>query len=448
MSTPLPIAGRSSDTQASEPSVRFRQLSLGSFVAVLYAYCAAGPFGFEEMVSTSGPGMALLFLLLVPWLFSVPVSLATAELATTMPVEGGFYRWTRAAFGNWWGFQCGWWNWTGTFLMNAAYAAAIADYVAGLFPRVSPVEHWLLSLIPLALVAYLNIRGTRVVGKSTVILLLLVLIPVAILVALGSYGARQNPFVPFVPPGRSMREIFGVGFALALWVYSGYEQLSTMTEEIERPRRNFPLGLTIMVPLAIVTFALPFLAGLASYGHWQEWKTGYMVVLARQLGGHWLEVSMFSAAGLSLFLGMQSTLLSGSRLPFTMSEDGFFHPGLAKLDPRFRTPVRAILLSTILCAALVVLRVAELVAIYTWFRVATTGLTLLSLWRLRKTAPDLPRPFRVPGGNLGLAAVVFVPLILFSWALLNSPWQALIWGPSSLALGPLAFVLFGRHVKP
>ena len=67
------------------------------------------------MVSTSGPGMALLFILIVPWLFSVPMALASAEMATAMPVEGGFYRWTRAAFGDFWGFQCGWWNWTGTF---------------------------------------------------------------------------------------------------------------------------------------------------------------------------------------------------------------------------------------------------------------------------------------------------------------------------------------------
>ena len=109
------------------PSPRFERLKLGAFVAVLYAYCAAGPFGFEEMISMSGPGMALLFLIVVPWLFSLPVSLATAEMATAMPVEGGFYRWTRAAFGDFWGFQCGWWNWTGTFLMNGAYGVVLAD---------------------------------------------------------------------------------------------------------------------------------------------------------------------------------------------------------------------------------------------------------------------------------------------------------------------------------
>src|ERR1700757_4301210 len=132
-------------------ATRFRKIKLGAFVAVLYAYCAAGPFGFEEMISTSGPGMSLLFLLLVPWLFSLPMSLATAEMATAMPVEGGFYRWTRAAFGDFWGFQCGWWNWTGTFFMWASYGVVLADYVAQVTPIHSRFMYWAIAVTFLVL---------------------------------------------------------------------------------------------------------------------------------------------------------------------------------------------------------------------------------------------------------------------------------------------------------
>jgi hypothetical protein len=67
---------------------KLKKISLIPVVAVLYAYCAGGPFDYEAMVSTSGPGMALLFILIVPWLFSVPMALASAEMATAMPVEG------------------------------------------------------------------------------------------------------------------------------------------------------------------------------------------------------------------------------------------------------------------------------------------------------------------------------------------------------------------------
>ena len=66
--------------------------------------------------------MALVFLAFVPFFWSIPISFASAELNSLLPVQGGFYRWSRAAFGDFWGFQCGWWNWTGTFCSTACTA--------------------------------------------------------------------------------------------------------------------------------------------------------------------------------------------------------------------------------------------------------------------------------------------------------------------------------------
>jgi amino acid transporter len=420
----------------------FRKLTLGAFVAVLYAYCAAGPFGFEEMIRTSGPGMSLLFLIIVPWLFALPMSLATSEMATAMPVEGGFYRWTRSAFGDFFGYQCGFWNWSGTFLMNAAYAVALADYTAQLLPAVSSGwKHWCVALFFLLLVATVNILGIKLVGEVSIVLLLTVLAPVAIFTVLGFMHWQANPFAPLTPPGKPWREVYGVGLALGLWLYSGYEQLSTITEEVERPERNFPLGLAIMVPLAMITFMLPIMAGLAGSADWQNWTTGYIVTAARNIGGSWLAIAMFAAAMISVLLGLQSTLLSGARLPFTMAEDGYFHSSLAQLNQRFRTPVRGIVLSTIMCALLAVFSLPQLIAVYMWLRVATSVLTLLAVWRLRYTAPEMPRPFRIPGGTPGIAAVVFVPLGLFAWALINGDKSALFWGPAYMAAGPISYLL-------
>src|SRR6266849_1323495 len=332
-----------------------KKISLAPFVAVLYAYCAGGPFGFEAMVSTSGPGMALVFILVVPWLFSIPMALAAAEMATAMPVEGGFYRWTRAALGDFWGFQCGWWNCTGTFFMWSSYG------------------------------------------------LLLALVPVAILTYLGFSQARFNPFHPLMPPARPWREVYGVGLTLALWIYSGYKQVSTVIEEVDDPVRNFPRGLAIVVPLAAISFFFPIAAGLAALGNWQEWQTGYLVTAARQVGGPALEAGAFAAAAACTFVLLDSTVLSVSRVPFTMADDGYLHPSLARLHPRFGTPVRAIVISTMFCSLLAFASVTELIAIYAWMRSATAVLTLLSVWRLRRIAPDLKREFVVPGGKAGLA---------------------------------------------
>src|SRR5208282_3534351 len=109
------------DLRPSATSAAVRQIGFLPLLAIFYGYTAGGPFGYEVIFQRSGPGMALVFLTFVPLFWSIPVSFASAELNSVLPVQGGFYRWTRAAFGDFWGFQCGWWNWTGTFLLNASY---------------------------------------------------------------------------------------------------------------------------------------------------------------------------------------------------------------------------------------------------------------------------------------------------------------------------------------
>ncbi len=77
-----------------------RKAALLPFVFVMYAYATGGPFGLEDMVTTSGPGLTLLYHLFIPFFWCIPVSLVAAELTTAIPVEGGFYRWVRTAFGD------------------------------------------------------------------------------------------------------------------------------------------------------------------------------------------------------------------------------------------------------------------------------------------------------------------------------------------------------------
>jgi APA family basic amino acid/polyamine antiporter len=153
---------------------------------------------------------------------------------------------------------------------------------------------------------------------------------------------------------------------------------------------------------------------------------------------------MFTAAVVCTFVLLESTVLSATRLPFTMSQDGYFHPALAQLSPRFGTPARAIVLSVAICALLAWFSLTQLIAVYAWLRAATSVLTFLSVRRLRQIAPDLPRQFIIPGGKIGLAAVVVIPTVLFAWALINSDAQARVWGPLGLAIGPVAYLAARR----
>jgi amino acid transporter len=409
-------------------------------VAVLFAYCTGGPFSLESMIFESGPGLALTFLIVVAFLLAVPISLATAEMTTIMPVEGGFYRWSRTALGDFWGFQCGWWNWTGTFFMSAAYGVAVADYFDNWLPLHSRIEHWALAVLFILAVAYLNVRGIRVVGKLTLILLLIMFVPLFVFVILGFRQIQFNPFHPFLPTGRPWQGAFGAGLAIALWGYSGFEQLSTVIEEVENPERNFPIGLAIVIPLSIAVYVFTLAAGLAALGNWQEWQTGYLVTAGRLIGGNALGTGIFAASMIANFVLLDSTVLSVSRVPLTMAEDGYFHPALAKVSRRYGTPVRAILLSAILSAALAVFTVPQLISIYAWTRMATSVQTMLSFWQFRRKYPDTPRRFRAPGGKFTTLMMVIAPTLLFAWAMFYSDVETRKWGLLNLASGPLAYL--------
>jgi len=112
-----------------------KRASLFYFVFVMFAYTTGGPFGMEEMVTTSGPGLTLVYLLVIPMFWCIPVSLVAAELTTAIPVEGGFYRWVRAGYGNFWGFLAGWWNWSASWLLGGSYAVLFSDYLGIFFLR-------------------------------------------------------------------------------------------------------------------------------------------------------------------------------------------------------------------------------------------------------------------------------------------------------------------------
>jgi amino acid transporter len=155
-----------------------------SFVFVMFSYTTGGPFGMEEQVTTSGPGMTLLYHLLIPLFWCIPILLVAAELNTAMPVQGGFYRWVRAGYGDFWGFLVGWWNWTASFLLGSAYAVLFADYGKAYFPSITHTEHFAICVALIAVITYVNVRGISLVGKISTALEIAVLLPIIAMTAI------------------------------------------------------------------------------------------------------------------------------------------------------------------------------------------------------------------------------------------------------------------------
>jgi len=416
-----------------------RKAGLFYFVWVMFSYCTGGPFGLEDMITTSGPGMTLIYLLVIPFFWCIPVSLVSAELTTAMPVEGGFYRWVRAGFGDFWGFLAGWWNWSASFLLGSVYAVQFADYLGFYFPELTGWRHWIISLAIVAVITYINVRGIQMVGKFATALELFILLPVLVLVVIGLTKWHHNPFVPIVPPHQPTFKIFGVGLALGLWLYSGYEQCSTVAEEVENPRRTYPIALALVVPMSIAAYFLPTLASLAALGNWSSWHTGYFSTASQLIGGPWLGAWMTMAAMITYVSLLNATILASTRMPFAMAEDGYLPHALTGKHPRYGTPWIAIITSSAVYALLAIHSLLQLIAIYNWLRVATTVMTVLAAWQLRRKNPDMPRPFVIPGGRAGLMYSVVAVIIMSAVALLGSDRYGLIWGPVALGVGPVVY---------
>jgi len=165
------------------------------------------------------------------------------------------------------------------------------------------------------------------------------------------------------------------------------------------------------------------------------------------VGGAWLGHLMTIAAMIGNAALLNSTMLTATPMPFALAQDGYLPPFLTHRHPRYGTPWIAILISAAIYASLALHSLGELISIYVWLRAATTVMTVLSAWGLRRKSPDLPRAFRIPGGNSGLFYVVAMPVAMTYVAVRYSDPVALRWGPWALAAGPVVYFVVKWFAK-
>jgi amino acid transporter len=200
----------------------------------------------------------------------------------------------------------------------------------------------------------------------------------------------------------------------------------------------------------ILTYTLPASLAIAALGNWQSWQTGYMVEASRLIGGQALGVAMLLASIIGTVSLSNSTILYTTRIPAAMSQDGYLPAWLGKIHSGFGTPARAIVVSLVVYCLLARFRVADLVNIYIWARIATSMLTLLAVWSMRRKLPNARREFLVPGGSIGLVCAILFPAILCGVKIYYSEPFVWRWAPWLLATGPIAYVIlrWGFGLRP
>jgi len=456
----------------SSPKGHSRKAGLLQLAFLIYGVTCAGAYGLESLVSGSGPGLALAILLILPFLWAYPISIACAELAAAFPIEGGYYRWSKIAFGEFWGFQAGWWSYVGNFANMSVFAVLFADYLKAwgpdfewlnfatapiyspaldsLFGGLPAFNKWIVCLALIWSLTYLNVRGIRVVGGSAIVFNTLLLIPFVILTLLAVTRMQFNPFSPFVAPGKGVGAAFSAGIMVAIWLYSGWDKMSTAIEEVDNPQRNFPFALLICVPMVVGTYVLPTAVPLAALGNWRDWSELSFSGLAEMVGGVWLKHGMTIGALLSNAILLEVTMLTASRLPFTMAQDRFLPHGLTRTHARYGTPWLALVLGSAATSILAVLPFLELIDIYAWLQMTSYILIFVTLIGLRRTHGTAARPFMVPGKLPGLLLCSIPPCVLALFAMaykLFPPGEGfavrqLFMGVGSILSGPLAYLIY------
>lgn len=409
-----------------------------------------GPYGIEDILGGAGYGGALLLLLLLPFVWSVPTALMIGELASAIPAEGGFYIWVQRALGPFWGYQEAWLSLAASVFDMAIYPVLFTLYLGRMVPSFSSGWHaHALEVLLIAGCCGWNLLGAPSVGRGAVIFFVLLLAPFAIFIGYAVWHGIAHPALSAVwsrvPAGGNR---LSTAILVALWNYMGWDNASTIAQEVDAPARTYPTAMLLSALLVALTYVLP-LAAVAYAGlPLQQFTTGAWVHAAAVVAGPWLGWAVVCGGMLS-GLGMFNALtLSYTRLPMVLSQQGML-PGWLGTCNRRGVPIGA----TVACGAAWALALSftyeRLISIDLMLYGTSLVLEFVALLVLRVREPQLQRPFRM--GSLPVAALLSAcPVALVGYALWAARGERLLHMPALLfgllvALAGAGAYVVSRH---
>jgi amino acid transporter len=398
-------------------------------VAATYFMVSGGAYGLEDILGMAGYGRALVLLLVIPVLWSIPTSLMVGELASALPMEGGYYCWVRRALGGFWGFQEAWLSLAASVFDMAIYPTIFVLYLGRVEPAWTAGHLGTLWALAVVLVcAAWNLMGARAVGEGAVGMFCVLTAPFAVLVVVGLWKGFGEHVAGggWTALGRPVAiPDFAGAVMVTLWNYMGWDNASTVAQEVERPQRNYPRAMLTAAALVALTYILPLaavaVAGIPadrfSTGAWTDaarallgpGMVGSALVLAVVLGGMLNGFGMFNAL-----------MMSYTRVPYAMAEEGLLPVAVAR-SLRRTTQAGVPWVSVLLCTAAWALALRfsfeRLISIDLVLYGGALLLEFVALVVLRLREPALMRPFRVPGGIWGAVGVGVAPALLIGYAL-------------------------------
>ena len=372
-------------------------------------------------------------------------ALTIAELGAAMPEAGGAYVYLKRGLGPVWGFLFGWMNnMVGKPSSIATIAAGFLIFLSFFVPAVrTPIFAlhlhlpfssrssefaftWAqpLAAAAIAFMSFINYLGVRLAGRLQVVLTVLKVGAILAVVVLGFLFAvkpassAQPPF----PHSLSVGVLSGFLTAMvgALWAYDGWMDLTFAGSEIINPQKNIPralvggtitVGVIYLLANGVYFRVLPLDAVAAA----QNVASETVRVFAGPRAAAWITAAMVVSA----FTTLNSSVLTGSRVPYAMARDGLFFRVADGINSRYRTPAGAIVFqAAISCLMVLTGQFEDLFSLFIFAQWIFYALAVASVYGSRRKEPDLVRPYRawgypvVPGifvaGALALTVNLFI----------------------------------------
>ncbi len=417
------------------PRKKSVRLTLWPLVAATFFMVSGGTYGTEDIVHGAGYGRGILILLLTPILWSLPTAFMIGELSSALPFEGGYYAWVRRAMGNFWGFQEAWLSLVASIFDMAIYPTLFVLYLDRLFPWFAEGHRGVMVALGVVIIcALLNIAGVRVVSTTSLWLFFALSAPFIAIVCIApfKFGALAHVATKATNPSVDIL----TGLLICMWNYMGWDNASTIATEVERPQRTYPRAMLVAVAIVALSYIVPVAAMWMTGLPATAWDTGFWADIAGMLGGPLLRIGLALGGIISGFGMFSALVMSYSRLPLAMAQDGMLPKIFGKLHPRTRAPWVAILALATCWAMCLGLGFERLVTMDILLYGVSLSLEFVALVVLRIREPELPRAFRVPGGMLGAVMVGIPPMLLLGFSIVRSETEQVL-GMSSFAFGML-----------
>jgi amino acid transporter len=433
-----------SPSLAATAEKKAAKLTLWPLVAATFFMVSGGTYGTEEIVHGAGYWRGILIVVFLPVVWCLPTTFMIGELSSALPAEGGYYAWVRRALGDFWGFQEAWLSLAASIFDMAIYPTLFVFYLKQLAPWFGSTEHGVMAgMLVVLTCALLNIAGIRVVGFTSLWLFFLLSAPFAVMVVVSFFkmGTLTGAGASGEATGLS---VLG-GVLVAMWNYMGWDNASTIAQEVDRPQRTYPRAMMAAVALVALSYILPFAAvyltgvSSAAFGADGSWATVAGLVGGKILGFEWLRLFVV-LGGMMMGFGMFNALvMSYSRLPLAMARDGMLPKIFGKTTAKSNTPWVAISVCAACWALCLGLGFRRLVTLDIMLYGVSLMLEFIALVALRIREPELKRAFRVPGGMAGAVMAGVFPLLLMCLAVIESGHETIL-GMNGVLFGGIIIV--------